>query len=239
MKIKTHLEKTTTKARAGFSLVSVLIISVVSMAIMGGIAYMFNSYAGSSRVTIAQGQAYNTLQEGIEQGKAVLREAMKKTNLEKTQDTNNLVPLDWNYSRTDNDIIEDLEELRVKIGPASDDLIDKAVIKLDSGKDYQTVTVGGEKYKYRVRIYDMRYAEASVDLGSVEREQLPPAMPFAAKTTGIFNPNAAAADDDGTAEAGSGGNYGIYLVRATLTPMDAGRVRLIETAVIQAIDDEK
>ncbi|MDL2264075.1 hypothetical protein LJC31_05425 [Synergistaceae bacterium OttesenSCG-928-I11] len=210
------------KARSGFSLVSVLIISIVGVAIMGGIAYMFNTYAGSSRVTIAQGEAYNLLQEGVERGKIFLREAMKSSKTE--------APLSWNFDESFSGEIEELETLLIK---DKNGVVGIIVPANGDDDDFETVSIGGADYKYTVKIYDMRYTDVPIKNDDDLKATLPPVMSFIAVT---------AKDEGPTLNVSEGasdiGNAGIYLVRALLEPVDGGPLKMIETAVVQAIDEE-
>ena len=190
---------------------------------MGGIAYMFDSYAGSSRVTIAQGEAYNLLEEGVERGKIFLMEEMKSSKTE--------APLGWNFDGTFSGEIKELKDLLIK---DKDGVVGVIVPPNGGDGDFETVSIGGADYRYTVKIYDMRYTDVPIADDGGLKAVLPPAMSFVA--TAVKDEGPTLNVNEGS---GSIGNAGIYLVRALLEPVGGGPAKMIETAVVQAIDDDR
>ena len=72
--------------RAGFSLIIVLIISLVGFAIVGVTLQLTVLSSGSGRVVSAAHTKYNILQDAVEEGKAALKEAMVGVDFPLTYD---------------------------------------------------------------------------------------------------------------------------------------------------------
>lgn len=213
--------KTIITRRTGFSLISVLMLTIMSFALVGGIAYIFNATSATSRAAAGRAEAYNILQDGVERGKAFLIEKMSDADR----------PLRWNTAPSDQQI-DELADLLVRddAGDVIGDLL---------GTPGQPLSVGGSSYAFSVRIYDMQFTDADIAPGlgadalAALRMTLPQAMSF----------STASAQDDGNVldpntTLSASTNAGIYLIRASLTPDDAAAETFtIETAVIQALDN--
>jgi hypothetical protein len=200
------------KAR-GFSLVLVLIISVIGMALLGGIMYTFQSFAGASRATIANDLKYNILQDGVEKGKTELKARMNNIN----------PPPRWmdKAGLNENSDIDSLSMLLLVDGV----VLDQAVAMRDGGG------------RIKVEIFDMQYdpAPGKNDITITDDEELallPPSVMIAGANA-AWN-NKMALDPGGLTpfSGGAAGNSGVYLIRATL--VRGSEVKILESSIMQS-----
>lgn len=210
------------KHRAGFSLITVLIITIMSLAMMGSIIYVSATTAGSTRIDIAQADAFNIMQSGVEQAKAVLAAESRGV----------MRPLACTYEEMTSYTIESLDSLLIRRQEDGE-----AVGRVISDDE---ISIGGRKYSYTVSIYDMRYTGATIDAGDADstlalKAEIPQLMAFTVYRADSNDPNVLAPNEGDVEREGAG----IYLIRAVLTPKDSsGAPRVVETAVVQALDAE-
>lgn len=218
--------------RGGFSLISVLVISMVAMTMMGSLAYTFSTTAASSRAQVASASARDMMVNGIEQARVYLRDQMKNIGR----------PLRWNYSGEvgpEISSIDDINKLLIKpLGANISDGRFATVIPSNGGADdHEKVTIGGRQWSFSVRIYDMQAdgAHLAPTLSTAERasliDALPQSMSFRAVADEDPDPNSLAVD----AGIDQSHRSGLYLIRALLSPDETmASPRMIEVAVIQA-----
>ncbi|MDR3332244.1 MAG: hypothetical protein LBT08_06410 [Synergistaceae bacterium] len=212
--------------RPAFSLIAVLVLAMIGLALVGGVMYSFGSFSASSRSASSRTMEYNLVQEGVERGKATLKEIMTKTG--RTQ------AVHYNKGIT---TINDCMNLLIYDETASATM---GHVVVD-----QSVKANGLNGVLNVYIFDMEYNPAAVD-GSLSDAQkaalnLPPASSInGGSSLGLSDHTTLDPDDPATATTVvSSTNAGVYLVRAVFEKMDdrgdrTGERRTIETAVLQA-----
>jgi flagellar basal body-associated protein FliL len=201
--------------KSGFSLITVLMISLVGMFLVGGMMYTFQSFAGKSAVVLSDTVLNNILEDGVERGKAALKARMMNTD----------PPPRW----TD----------KPGLGVSSD--IDSVeTLLLEDGTVYTaTQNLFGKTANITVEIFDMQYdpEENAVNITDPEELKLIPhsLMLSASKDKDVYT-------DDIIWEPGGHettfidvDNGGAYLIRATLEVLDSGNreVKILEAAVVQ------
>ena len=231
------------RKRAGFSLLIVLIISIVGLAIIAVTMQMTVLSTGSGRVVSAGNTKYNFMQDAVELGKAILRMAMDNSD-------------ERPVYKGKNNPITDIDDLLIACKYCPDELelpdpwefhcweISRELNRADLGK----LGIAGNGGQLVVKVYDMQYDWDAVDLANPDDEKmLPPSLELTGTAAagsyvgesgmlpiGPSNPT----HDDGF----SGGppkppeNAGVYLIRATLTI--EGKRTILDTAVIQANNPE-
>jgi hypothetical protein len=214
------------KKRAGFSLIVVLIISLVGLAILGATLQFTVSAGGAGRVAGASGAKYNLLQEAVEEGKAALMEIMDNTKP---------IPRHANADEDDEPPIDDLSDLLVSAdlgGPARGVVKNQPISSSELGRlGIMDNTGGGGTLS--VHIYDMQYTPTLIDDSSMpadEFEMLPPSIILDFVNWSAY-PNLKQANEEITGPKGAA-NTGAYLIRATLSV--GGRKTTLDTAVLQA-----
>jgi hypothetical protein len=204
------------KKRAGFSLILVLLISLCGAALLGGVMYMIEGFAGATRTTIRKEEIYIRMQDEVEKAKATLKLAMDTatTPLQMTP-----IPIGTK--------INSLDDLIVQSGGSPFGIVN------------DNITVGGLSGTLSVRIYDMQYPASQVNDSDEDLvASLPPCMESLVLTgSGVVSGPL----DGGTSEIGGalpelsgGGSAGAYLIRATVELSNGSR-DTIETAIIQSI----
>jgi len=232
------------RRRSGFSLIIVLIISLVGLAIVGITLQLTVLSAGSGRVASASNMKYNLLQDAVEEGKA----ALKKEVGEKEDD----VP---RYSGSGE--IKNVEELLIDLSfnPALADgvVLERNFNRSQLGKlGIDPASTGGN---LTVGIYYMGGFDVDPTISSADLKMLPPKIELLGQAGGesvLVPPGEGGKLDGGgggeqpdpgeTGGSGGGGNAstddaGVYLIRASLVihkpnPKDDERSTL-DTAVIQ------
>ena len=195
------------KRRKGFSLLTVLILGLISMAIVGAALGTVDRFSGAGRVTNHSGDVYNILQSEIERARATLKAEMLSR-----KDAVRCGPFGTGFIRS----IEDIEVLKD----------DAPFWRVDDDNK----RVGGMTGKVRVRIYDLRYSPKSVDPDATDEDMAE--LPLSA----VDLLRGTTAGDDGPIQSGtsSGGasGAGVYLIRATVTFAN-GDCNKIDVALIQ------
>jgi uncharacterized membrane protein YgcG len=242
-----RFEKIKAGKRRGFSLVAVVIIAIAGMALVGGILYTFQAFSGSARQVISSSWVYNDLQEGVEYGKAFLRERMLDPTLDEK--------LSWKQGVTDTTQIATVDDLLIRDVSAPYAQIGHIVRDKD-------INEKGVKGKLNVYIYAMGYksGDVSSSISADQRAKLPPTIVL--KPTdgdgGINDDKSKPADLDagsGGSVAGGGGgggsggggtdvrdggakDVGAYLIKAVFKDDDTGVEKSIETALVQSMAEK-
>jgi hypothetical protein len=192
-------------------LISTLLVTIFGAAMLGGLLVMSEMFVTLSSAAMRSEEAYNILQEEVEKGKAILKQAMLSA----------AVPL----RKRSGVVINTLDALLVYDGASP--LCDIS----------RNILVSGRNAEITVRIYDMEY-EAS-DLPAQPDAALLASLPQSftlTAQTGLDDGSALGVDsrNDAAASVTGSANAGAYAVRATITYAD-GISRTIETAVLQAV----
>jgi hypothetical protein len=189
----------------GFSLLIVMILSVISMIFIGvSLNFAYNS-SGAGRVSDRSNDSYNILQSEIERARSALRLEMSSR-----KDA-------MKCGLSENDSINSLDDLEV--------LKDGAPFwRVDYGKKF-----GGMAGDVSVRIYDMQYSPENVAASA-----LTAALPPSVRLRGTARAETGEALEPGTNPVGGGAvlNAGVYLIRAVVT-FQNGVTNKIDVSVIQ------
>lgn len=194
-------------ARAGFSLIVVLIVALIGLAIIGVAFFIYESSSGQTQITLQRSQEYNILQGGIERGKNHLISLVNNTDP---------VPR-WNNNPAN---------------AGKNKITDPDMLIIENGTFTYSEKIHGDNVDVKVDIYDSNYNASLVDQTAMTAEkiaQMPPALAF---TGGgmmvLLKPDEPGEDTSG---ADLSPNIGIYLIRATMT-VD-GETKTAETSVVQ------
>jgi hypothetical protein len=217
--------------RRGFSLIAVLIIAVAGMALVGGILYTFQAFSGSARQVISSSWVYNDLQEGVEQGKAFLRE--KILALDPGTDK----VLTWKPDSGTH--IDELEDLL--ICDTSGTPIGHIV--------HKNINEKGVNGTMDVYIYAMGYTSSDIAPGidAAERAKLPPIIEVNSVPTGDCDcggngdgmcPCYESCSCSSSPTGGPSAEAGAYLIRAVFKDDDTGVEKSIETALVQSMKEK-
>ena len=220
------------RRKKGFSLIAVMIISLINLAIMGVALQFAVSSSGGGRVNSAMAMKYNLLQSALEDGKALLKKSMDNDGpphsyLHNGIDTSSITRPDM-LLLTDSPSPADYPGVDFPLGHA----ITKPMVK----SDLKRIGIFGDSGELTVKIYDMQYKPESVAENVEDLQSMPPSMPLPTnyedykEVSGLegrsgpkpqFRPN----------------DRGVYLIRAALTVRDAAGTPIHtwsrETAVIQ------
>ena len=242
------------RKRAGFSLIIVLIISILGLAMIAATMQMTVLSTGSGRVVSAGNTKYNFMQDAVQLGKAILKQSMddcddppvyKGGEITKVEDL--LITCKYCSGGTPGCAGPDL--------PASWKFdcwkISRNLERADLGK----LGIAGNSALLEVKIYDMQYSTDPQYFKVTDSNELklfPPSITlpggagahtYVGKT---YNPNAnlpieappeGEEDGEGSTPATSENvsNAGAYLIRATLIiDGQVDRATILDTAVIQA-----
>jgi hypothetical protein len=209
----------------GFSLLVVLVISMIALALTGALLQVSTNSAGVGRSNSAKDVKYNILQGGIEQGKAELGRIVKNADeIPKYTDK---------YGGAEPTEIASVATLLIEKG----EVVTETWTKSRLGR----LGIAGDSATFKVRIYDMQYKPElvpSVDSGKITLKEmglLPPSMTVSGGVPSGSDGTVWDPDDDGTIPGSGGGsstNAGVYLIRASLEI--GGRDYLLDSAVIQS-----
>ena len=231
------------RRKKGFSLAVVMLISFVGLVIVGAILQFAVSSSGGGRVNIATAEKYNLLQSALEDGKARLKESMNNKELppKYTDKYDGNVPENITSPET------------LLLPPQLDDgleLGEKIVMSWNNRAEMERIGIFGDSGELTVKIYDMQYDAAQVNITNPEDLQLlPPAMPQLPLNVTENNASAGGLEmtkapdsvsggsGGGTGNPDEGDKGGVYLIRAALTVKDAAGTPIhtwsLETSVIQ------
>jgi hypothetical protein len=187
-----------------------LLVAICGTAMLGGMLVMGGKFAAQSTVSKRSAEAYNILQEEMERGKAVLKQAMSGVD----------APL-----RKRIGAITTLSALLVYDGP--NPLYDVS----------RKIRLSGRNAELKAAIYDMGYEMSDIPANPTAEflASLPQSLVLTAQA-GLSDGVALGVDQiDASAAIASGGtDAGAYVIRATITYAD-GTSRTMETAVLQAV----
>ena len=212
---------------SGFSLLLVLILSMISLAIIGATLEVTVLSAGSGRVVTSSNSRYNVLQGAIEEGKAELKKAMYHAP----------EPIRYvGYDPDTDPVISNVDDLLLdhNFSPSLGKgvAVSRTITRNELGKLGIGANSGGNIV---VKIFDMQYPGDSVDTAVIhpaELNKLPPSMPLYGSGESSWpvssDPNA------GGGISGNASNAGVYLIRASLTIGD--RETVLDTSLIQSIN---
>jgi hypothetical protein len=216
--------------KRGFSLMAVLIISVLGLAIVGATLQIVVSSSGAGRASSAASVKYNLLQNAVEEGKSALRSSMD--NLDP--------PLRYeNYASTPTPVLHSADDLLVNkdFGTGAKGIAKTTNLsKFDLGR----LGITGNGGTLTVAIYDMQYPPNKIDPSLTDLEiinRIPPSIELTAASNwhvGESYQSHKERKDDNSAFVE---NNGVYLVRAELTLFNKNRppeVTVLDTAVIQS-----
>jgi hypothetical protein len=242
---KLSLWKARFQKRKGFSLIVVLIISLIGLSIAGVALQFLVSSGGSGRVSSSLAAKYNILQNAVEEGRALLKLSMNHTG----------EPHRYHHkdSIAENDPITDSSILLLTDSPSPTDYPDvdfplgNAITRSLNKTELGRVGVFGDSGLLTVRIYDMQYdpglvAEVGNGAGEISPEELR-LLPPSVSLSGADNFDVAITTDAPDYERSIGhgvsaNNAGVYLIRATLSVASAGgspdQTWRVETSVVQA-----
>jgi hypothetical protein len=210
--------------RGAFSLIIVLIISLIGLAIVGVTMQFAMSAGGSGRMANAANTKYNLLQHGIEEGRAKLREIM---------DNADPIPRRPNADSDPPADIESLSDLLINrplLAGHPDGVVKSDVISHSALGRLGILDDAGGGGTLSVMIYDMQYDPLYTDgMSPAEKKRLPPAINLDPSIWRKDGDTILADEDDETVSVL---NTGVYLIRATLSV--GGRDTILDSAVLQA-----
>jgi hypothetical protein len=211
--------------RRAFSLIAVLVIALAGMALVGGILYTFNSFAGASRQVTSDSWEYNILQEAVEQGKTYVREEMLKLDI-----TKNDKPLTW--KENDSDKVYAIDNLLIRASTGTHPQTGHYI--------HRTVNERGLNGTLDLYIYAMDYTSSDVAISSAaERASLPPMLVLSPNTgrggSGAVETGTPSDTDDEENKELEQPDAAAYLIRAVFVDGNTGVEKSIETAVIQSM----
>ena len=214
------------KKRTGFSLIVVLIISLIGLALVGATLQFTVSAGGSGRVANASGTRYTLLQAAVEEGKGVLMSAM---------DNVDPIPRHPNADANPEPPISELGGLLIDTdlgGPALG-VVRRETLSPSALHRAGIWDTSGEGGVLTVSIYDMQYDPDVIDVPSMPAEDfsiLPPSIMLDPASWRKDGDTILADEED---EVGVGLlNTGVYLIRAEL--LVGGRRTILDTAVFQS-----
>ncbi|MDR1132689.1 MAG: hypothetical protein LBL05_00920 [Synergistaceae bacterium] len=213
------------KKRAGFSLIIVMVISMIGVAIVGAAIQFTAASGGAGRVTNTSGKRYNLLQEAVEEGKAKLMEKM---------DNINPIPRHAKADADDEPPIGDLGRLLVttELDGPEPGVVKEQDISSSELRRLGILDAAGRGGKLKVSIYDMQY-EPTIVAASISAEDLrmlPPSIIIDPARWRLDGDTKLADEKDKAGAALL--NTGAYLVRAELRIGD--RVSVLDSAVLQS-----
>lgn len=190
--------------RAGFSLVVVLIVSLVGMAIIGVAFYIYESSVSQTGTALMRVQEYNALQSALEQGKNLLLEMVDNSD-----------PMPRWYDNL----------------PGTSSITDPDQLIIENGELDISDRVYGENVTIHVAIYDSFYDSSIVDSGMNARRlaEMPPAHRF--EGGGMMQEMKPDEPGEDSSSSAHMANIGVYLIRAQMTVR--GEVKKLETSVVQ------
>lgn len=203
------------KSGRGFSLIIVLIISVIGMSLLGATVYMLGAFSGYSRASISHNTEYNVMQQAIEQGRGMLRDRMNNTD----------PPPRWTDKANATPRIGSVDMLLIPDGRVID-------------RRLGAVELGGRPGRLVVRIFDMQYDPALVDKDEAMIAELPGSFILSAQEEWVNEETSAPIMED-VVFTGTANNAGVYLIRATLEfDVDGDgavdTIKGIDSAVVQS-----
>jgi hypothetical protein len=195
----------------GFSLLIVIILSIIAMTFIGLSLNLAGNSSGAGRISARSNDSYNILQSEVERARAAL-----KAEMSSRKDA-------MKCGLPEKGTINSLDDLEV--------LKDGAPFwRVDYGQK-----VGGVTGDVSVRIYDMQYPPGNVASGAFAAS-LPPAVTLNSRsgkeTSEVFAPGTSDPVDNASMSSA-----GVYLIRAAITFANKATSK-IDVAVIQNSDSK-
>lgn len=223
------------KKHAGFSLVVVLIISLIGLAVVGLALQFAVTSSGSARTAAANAVKYNMLQHGVEEGKAKLKEKMTPAVPE---DAPRFADYDLKDTANPNYWITSLDQLLIDCDLDDDAGTRNGIVRAENLTPSELGRLGifgntGSGGVFTVAIYDMQYEPGRIipsSMTETEYGKLPPSIPI--KSAGRRPSSPGDTDHNAEAFTADPDDAGMYLVRATLVIDDEESI--LDTAVLQA-----
>jgi hypothetical protein len=241
---KLSLRKEGFRRRRGFSLIVVLILSLIALAVIGAVMQYAVSSGGRGRVSSASAVRYNLLQDALEEGRALLKQSMDNDG-KPHRYLDKGIPEDTPITASDILLLTDSPSPTDY--PGVDFPLGNAITRPMSKSDLERIGILGDSGALTVRIYDMQYNPelvpemgAGADQISPEELQLiPPSMSLLGEDDFDVAITTDAPDYERGKKAGaSANNAGVYLIRAELSVAGAGgapaRSWKLETSIVQA-----
>ena len=206
---------TKTRRREGFSLILVLIIFLIGVSVSGGVMYMVSTYAGGERSSIMTEAGYNVMQDGLEQGKTILRERLGALG-------SGDLPPRWTDVKGASYKLKNMEDLLIADG------------KVIDGRAVSAKELGGRGGRLSVKIYDLQYLPADLDPALsndvTALMKMPPSMNLSVRSDagGLATIDQGDASRVGSATV----NVGVYLISSSLTV--GGDEKSLESVVVQS-----
>jgi hypothetical protein len=230
---KSFLRKEGFRQRSGFSLIVVLIISLIGLAVMGATMQFAVSSGGSVRVNSALAVKYNLLQGAVEEGRALLMESMDNESDPHKYTDNGIAAKGADITSVDMLLLTDSPDPGKYSGVTFP--LGHAITRPMNRHDLARMGIFGESGVLTVRIYDMRYEPTLIKISDEEELQLlPPSMLNLGEE--IFNKSVTTLSPEKLNDGGGGGDSddGAYLIRAELSVNGILRPWRLETSIIQA-----
>jgi type II secretory pathway pseudopilin PulG len=206
-------------ARRGFSLIAVLVLSIIGMSLTAAMLHIATSSSGAGMVSSQKNARYNLLVDGAEMGKGKLKKLMDNDTAPPRYFTGKAEPTD--AIKSPDDLLVKVNDYSVFIGrgvAVSEDL---------SRTELRRYGINADRASLCVRVYDMQYSpelvQASPDAA------MPPSVRLNTTAPPQKGPVSSIEEGNGS---GAASNAGAYLIRATLEI--GGRRTVLETAVIQS-----
>jgi hypothetical protein len=184
--------------RRGFSLLVVLLISLVGMIMVGAMMQIMTVNSGAGRAASTISRDYNLLVSEVEKARARIIESLGNAQVPKRPVGMGMI------TAADMLLVEEGEERRTL-----------------SPKEMGLYGLGGTSGAVTVKIYDMQYAASDVSpaMDPTEMNSLPPSLILSGKS--VQKDDSPTSDNNLTPGDGGGGggpaaNVGAYLIRASL-----------------------
>jgi hypothetical protein len=209
--------------RRGFSLIIVLLISLVGLAVIGAVMNVATVNTGAGMTASTINRNYNLLVSEAEKARSWIIASLDK----------GLVPGGGAIRKA----IMSPEELLVE------ELVGSGDVRTLSPKEMGLYGVGGNSGIVTLRIYNMQYDNVSEKMNPADIQRLPPSMMLPADYGDKnFEPvNDASLGNGGGGSGGESGsgaaNAGAYLIRASLE-IDGVPSSTVELALIGAAADD-
>ena len=207
-------------ARRGFSLIAVLVLSMIGLAFAAAMMQIATASSGAGRISSQKNARYNLLVDGSEIGKGKLKELMDNDAAPPRYFTGDDEPTDEIMSADDLLIKVSDKNVFLNHGVAMSEDLDRAELR--------RYGIAADSGKLLVKVYDLQYSPELVN--SSARGGIPASCKMDTPAPPKYGPTPDV--DDESFSTGSASNAGAYLIRATLE-ID-GRKTVLETAVIQS-----
>jgi hypothetical protein len=213
------------KKWTAFSLIAVLIISLIGLAVIGALLQITVISGGAGRTASVNAVKYNRLQEAVEEGKAKLKEKMMALGADPAPRYNAVGPID------------DLDDLLISFDLDGPDpgIVRRVEIPASELGRMGIFVPSGTTATLTVAIYDMGYDSSpeniQIDPSDADFSKIPPAISL--DVSGASGAGTTDMDKSPTTEGGAN-DAGTYLIRATLALGDEEFI--MESAIMQAKD---